>query len=213
MTSFIPLFFFLHSLFLSFRYDQTDREFKSERFNSMQVNDVVVIRQNNRAGHHDVTGKRSHLHNKEATVLGTAVWPNTWLSLRVNETQEVVKVRTSNIILLADWKRMLATGNTAVLISPLPAKKAAPKPLKTTGGVSGDAARVAKRAADGKKRAALTALGVDTDDAIGGGYGSADDAVRILLRTISLSLSPSLPLSPSLSLLKNLQRRSFTLND
>ena len=57
------------------QYDQTDREFKSERFNSMQVNDVVVIRQNNRAGHHDVTGKRSHLHNKEATVLGTAVWP------------------------------------------------------------------------------------------------------------------------------------------
>ena len=67
--------------------------------------------------------------------------PNTWLSLRVNETMEVVKVRTSNIILLEDWKRMLATGNAAVLTTPLPpAKKAPPKATKpsTGGGNSGN---------------------------------------------------------------------------
>lgn len=83
-------------------FDQTDRELKSERFNNMQRGDVVVIRNNARAGHHDVTGKRAYLNNKQAIVLETAVWPNTWLSLRVIESGEqasklFVLLRTSNL--------------------------------------------------------------------------------------------------------------------
>eukprot|EP00039_Didymoeca_costata_P026937 m.17031 g.17031 ORF g.17031 m.17031 type:complete len:641 (+) comp5874_c0_seq1:205-2127(+) len=88
-------------------FDLADREFKSERFNNMSVGDIVVIRNNHRSGHHDVTGKRSYLNNQKATVLETAVWPNTWLSLRVLETNEVVKVRTSNIVLLSDYEMTL----------------------------------------------------------------------------------------------------------
>lgn len=85
-------------------FDLADRDTKSERFNKMKPGDRVVITNNQRSGHHDVTGKRRHLVNKHATVMMTAVWPNTWLTVRIEETNEVVKVRTSNIIMLDDIK-------------------------------------------------------------------------------------------------------------
>ena len=47
-------------------YAKASLKTKSERFPTMKVNDVVVICQNNRAGHHDVTGKRGRLLAKTA---------------------------------------------------------------------------------------------------------------------------------------------------
>lgn len=144
-------------------FDMSDREYKSDRFNSIRIGDTVVIRHNFRSGHHDVTGKRGYLHNQvclrsnhiivkpvhqlavlaktrvarvarsaphlpcsclprstlikvllppflamyveqKATVLETATWPNTWLSLKVVSSGETVKVRSSNIVPLNEWK-------------------------------------------------------------------------------------------------------------
>jgi hypothetical protein len=99
-------------------FDLTDREQKSARFNNMQVGDTVIIRQNNRTGHHDVTGKRGHLHAKQATVLETATWPNTWLKLKMDVSGEVVKVRTSNIMLLRDYEKGKARGNDPLAMMP-----------------------------------------------------------------------------------------------
>jgi hypothetical protein len=115
-------------------FDLTDREQKSARFNNMQVGDTVVIRQNNRTGHHDVTGKRTHLHDKQATVLGTASWPNTWLKLKMDVSKEVVKVRTSNIMLLRDWEKVKARGDCPMMMMPPPKPK--PKPEKSKSAAS-----------------------------------------------------------------------------
>ena len=73
-------------------FDLADRDTKSERFNKMKPGDRVVVTHNSRRGHHDVTGRKAHLINKTAIVLQTAVWPNTWLLVRMEESSEEVKV-------------------------------------------------------------------------------------------------------------------------
>lgn len=75
-----------------------DRDLKNERFTNMKPGDPVVICNNHRAGHHDVTGRKGYLNNKKAVVLASADWPNTWYSLRMCDTGEKVKVRSSNIV-------------------------------------------------------------------------------------------------------------------
>lgn len=112
-------------------FDMADRDSKSERFNNLKPGDQVIITHNHRTGHHDVTGKRAYLNNKKATVLDVALWPNTWLSVRVAESGEKVKVRTSNIMLLSDYESesyqaFLAQRNaeraSGVISAPLPKK-------------------------------------------------------------------------------------------
>ena len=61
-------------------------------------------------------------------MLEIALWPNTWLSVRVIESGEKVKVRTSNIMLLADYesdkyKDLRATAAQAALLAPPGSKK------------------------------------------------------------------------------------------
>ena len=56
-------------------------------------------------------------------MLEIALWPNTWLSVRVIESGEKVKVRTSNIMLLADYEsdkyqQLRAKAEKAALLAP-----------------------------------------------------------------------------------------------
>ena len=83
-------------------HDLATRGRKSEQFALMRVGAEVFICKNERVGHHDVTGKKAHVQNKRAVIMAEAVWPSTWLSVKVVETGEVVKVRTSNVILAMD---------------------------------------------------------------------------------------------------------------
>ena len=68
----------------------------------MLVGAEVFICKNQRVGHHDVTGKKAHVQNERAVIMSEAIWPSTWLSVKVLNTGEMVKVRTSNVILATD---------------------------------------------------------------------------------------------------------------
>ena len=80
-------------------HDLATRARKSEQFASMQVGAEVVICKNRRTGHHDVTDRKAHVQNKRAVVMAETVWPSTWLSVKIIETGEMIKVRTSNVTL------------------------------------------------------------------------------------------------------------------
>ena len=93
-------------------HDLTSRAQKSEQFTSMRVGAEVVICKNRRTGHHDVTGRKAHVQNKRAVVMAEAVWPSTWLSVKIIETGEMIKVRTSNVILATAAKHSPPTPET-----------------------------------------------------------------------------------------------------
>jgi len=93
-------------------HDLATRARKTERFACMRVGAEVVIYKNQRAGHHDVTGKKAHVQNKRAVIVALAVWPSTWLSVKTNETVEMVKVRTGNVILATEPRRSPPTPET-----------------------------------------------------------------------------------------------------
>ena len=59
-------------------FDLADRDSKSERFNNLKPGDHVIICNNQRTGHHDVTGKRAYLNNKVGGVSRTI---RTWYDM------------------------------------------------------------------------------------------------------------------------------------
>ncbi len=55
----------MHDLLV--RQHATERDVRSQRFNSLQPGDAVVITSNHRPSFHDVTGRRSDLDNQASS--------------------------------------------------------------------------------------------------------------------------------------------------
>lgn len=74
-----------------------DRIMRSNFFNQIHVGDSVQVVKNQRAGHHDVTNRNPALMGNCGKVVAVPVYPSTWLTVRLDATNQVIKVRTSQI--------------------------------------------------------------------------------------------------------------------
>eukprot|EP00039_Didymoeca_costata_P003685 m.69151 g.69151 ORF g.69151 m.69151 type:complete len:614 (-) comp12030_c0_seq1:99-1940(-) len=77
-----------------------ERQSRSQLYNALKEGVKVRLHRNQKAGHHDVTNKHPGFDGATGTVVKAPEYPNTWLQVRLDGDNNVVKVRTSQIILL-----------------------------------------------------------------------------------------------------------------
>lgn len=77
------------------------RDYKSSRFNNFLPGDKVYIRR------FEPQRGSGEVENQEAVLVEPAVWPNTWLRVRVPGRPQLLKVRTTNLLTVSEAKHHL----------------------------------------------------------------------------------------------------------
>lgn len=89
-----------HAL-LQLQYKTNQREVRHDKFCQMVPGTLVRFVSNHCKGHHDVT-TRQQLTHVFAIVISQPQWPSTWFTLRVVDTNKVVKVRSTNVCAVSE---------------------------------------------------------------------------------------------------------------
>eukprot|EP00041_Stephanoeca_diplocostata_P000512 m.15148 g.15148 ORF g.15148 m.15148 type:complete len:819 (+) comp10635_c0_seq2:397-2853(+) len=129
-----------------------DRIMRSNFFNQIHVGDSVQVIKNQRAGHHDVTNRNPSLMGNCGKVVAVPVYPSTWLTVRLDSTNQVIKVRTSQIQKLERGVPLAKHFSNDPLPTMRKKKRASISKQGAAGGNKRASAAAAKKAKSSKKK-------------------------------------------------------------